>query len=162
MANATAPVRSYRRIYTIPDLVRRKNENGDYETADGYVKMKKSIADLFGDTLVELAYDATAWYYTREVNGQNVQFRKNLGGNKGKSVVLVAKGTYTVTEITGINAEGEEETEETNFKSLTIGLPAGSRLGKFLDFLEGSDIFDSTLYMYTPDRKRIDLNSTAP
>lgn len=160
MAKATAPIRSPRRIYKIPQLVRRitgEGESATSEVGDGYVNMKKAVAELFGDSLEELSYSDNVWYYTRTINGQEVQYRKNLGGYKFKQVKLFAYAGFDVNE-QYYNDEGELTTESTNFKSITIGLPSGASLSRFLGWLELTDFFTSIDKIITPDGKPIFVN----
>lgn len=158
MAFATAPIRSPRRIYKIADLVRRKDtsEGGTGSTIkDGIINMKVSVANLFGNTIEELAYDDPLWYYEREIAGDIIQFRKNLGGYRFKQVKLIKYAGFDIVEKV-LNKEEGTYTDETNkFRSFTVGLPSGSSFDRFLTFLEGTDLWESIDKIYSPDGKAV-------
>lgn len=161
MARATAPIRSPRRIYRIPNLVRRITTDGSSTTSevgDGYINMKKSVAALFGEQIEELPYTDPVWYYTRTINGQEVQYRKNLGGYKFKQVKLFAYAGMDVAE-QFYNDDGELTTDTNTFRSITIGLPSGSSFSRFLSWLETTTFFESIDKVITPDGKAIFVNN---
>lgn len=160
MAYATRPVRSPRRLYKIPNLVRRKASATETESTvgDGFVLMKQSVADWLGDTCKELDYDDPLWFYTRTVGGQEVQFRKNLGGYKSKNITLTALNGIELQEYILDPETGDYSTEPMSFRSITIGLPAGASMSRMIAFLATTDKLSQIDKIVTYDKRAIYVN----
>ena len=163
MTRGVYPIRSPRRLYKVDGLCRKpaaSTEEGS-SIAPGFVFMKKSIAEFLGQGFEELPADDPAWYFTRTIGGEEVQFRKNLGGYKSKQVHLHSFTGMEITEYITDAASGEVTEEVNTFKSITIGLPAGASMGRFFNVFKASSAYAKVDKIVTYDGKSIFVKQVA-
>ena len=163
MAKAAYPIRSPRRLYKVDGLCRKPGASTEEGSSivPGYILMKRSIAEFLGTGFEELPADDPAWYFTRTIGGEEIQFRKNLGGYKSKRVHLHSFTGMEITEYITDPVSGEVSEEVNTFKSITIGLPAGVSMGRFFTVFKASSAYEKVDKIVTYDGKAIFVKQVA-
>lgn len=144
------PVKSQRYLYSCTNLKRRimvTNPTDGTKTStlvDAIVLMKESHANWLGTNLAVLVPSDDARRFgtrsvvrpneaTTEIDAaeQTERYVKRIGGYRSDSFTLVARTTFSLTykELDGTSKTVQK-------KSISIGMPAGVALNRFVDWIE--------------------------
>jgi hypothetical protein len=150
-----ATARSSRKLYKIDEITVTRPGDPDPVEEPIVVKMKKSHADLLG--LEPLPPDDALLTGTFGGSGENAgkSYRRRLGGFRELPFTLEAKTEFTLTT----NTDDPTVTEETTWKTITIGFPKGASVTEVINWLLTLDAKSQINALITPRGQRHDFSA---
>ena len=142
------PIRGSRALYKIPLIQVGENAAGTGGRSI-VVKIKEPIADFL--SLQRMAYDDPDLIGTFGGSGSNAGFKyvKRLGGFRYVSFKVVAKTTFTISEIVR-QANGTFAPQTKQFKSFSMGFPRGVSVREFINWIATTGVLGEIDYIVTP------------
>lgn len=152
-----ATARSNRKLYKIDEITVTRNSGGTPTEEPIVVKMKKSHADFLG--LEPLSPDDDLLRGTFGGSGGNAgkEYVRRIGGFRELPFTLVSKTQFTLTT----NTDDPETTEETEWKSITIGFPKGAAVHEVIDWLLTLPVKNEIDALISPKGARHDFSALA-
>ncbi len=154
------PIRGSRKLYKITQIQVGGTSSGSGGRAI-VVKMKEPIADFL--SLSPLPYNDPSLIGTFGGTGGNAGFKyiKRLGGYRFVSYKVVAKTTFTISEIVK-GADGTYAPETNQFKSFSIGFPKGVTVREFVAWIAQTGVVGEISYIVTPSGSSFPMGAAAP
>lgn len=148
-----ATVRSERRLYKIPEIEVNRGTAAAPVLEPIIVKMKRTHGEYLG--LTPLLQDDPLWLGTY-ASGPNSgkTYMRNFGGFRELPYTIVAETEF---ELQSNTADGTG-TEATNWKSITIGFPAGATVNKVFSWMIDLTAAAEIAALITPAGRRIPLD----
>lgn len=168
------PIRSPRRLYQIQAITRNVDDDPAAfdppidEDPNGtevfvYAKIKESIGDYLGLTPVAWNDPVLEGTFGESQSGDNLNrgatYARNLGGFRVASYKLIAETTFSITEKFVLPGDTTITEVESQFRTMSIGLPKGHKVWQVRRWLGGLQNFDNIRAMVTPSGRQVDLYS---
>lgn len=148
-----ATVRSERRLYKIPEIEVNRGTAADPVLEPIIVKMKRTHGELLG--LTPLLQDDPLWIGTYASGpNQGESYQRNFGGYRELPFTLVAETEFDLES----NLADGTGTETTQWKSITIGFPAGATVNKVFSWIIELEAVSQIAALITPSGRRIPLD----
>ncbi|NJL51406.1 MAG: hypothetical protein HC930_02875 [Hydrococcus sp. SU_1_0] len=165
------PIRSPRRLYLInlievnndddPDVIDRSPGLAITETKRSIVvKMKEGIGEYLG--LTPMNWNDPQLSSIFKGGGLNLgqAYARRVGGFKTVSYTLLPETVFSIQE-KFYDDDGNFQTAQSNFKSMTIGFPKGPTVDNVRKWLASTSKFDEIRGLRSPSGAYTDLYSPA-
>ena len=168
------PIRSPRAVYAIAAIGQNLDDDpnqvdDDITLREGgtvievYAKIKLGIGKYFG--LTPLAFNDpifTGTFKSRMEGGaqkalnDGSEYRRQIGGFRVASYTLIAKSLFEIEEEYFDRETKEYVTKQSEFRSMSIGLPKGHSVHEFITWMKQWQNSTNIASIVTPKGRRID------